>query len=71
MRVALDGQLPLEDGEALDDVGVAMLADDACPDERCELGDRAALRIPVGELEDRGALPSDGILPDLPDLNRC
>jgi hypothetical protein len=50
---------------------MVVLADDARPDERGQLGGRAALRVHVGKLEDRCTLTGDGVLPDLTDLDRC
>ena len=47
-----------------------MLPDNARPDERGQLGGRAALGILEGKLEDRGTLTGDGVLPDLADLYR-
>lgn len=40
------------------------------PDERSQLRGRAACRVVPGALENRGAFPSDGVLPDLTDLYR-
>ena len=67
---ALHRQLALEHGEALDESGMAVLANNPRSDERGELGSRAALGVLVGKLEDRGALAGDGVLPDLTDLDR-
>jgi hypothetical protein len=71
LPVALDGQLALEDGEALDEGRVARLAGDARAGERGQLHGRAALGILVGKLEDPAALAGDEVLPDLADLDRC
>jgi hypothetical protein len=68
--VELQGQLALEHGEALDDGGVAVLADDARPNQGGQLAGHAAFGILVGKLQDRGALTGDGVLPDLADLDR-
>jgi hypothetical protein len=38
--------------------------------ERCQLAGDAAFRVVPGPLQDRGALPGDGILPDLADFYR-
>ena len=43
---------------------------DTRPDERGQLGGRAARRIVPGALQDRSALPGDGVLPDLAELYR-
>jgi len=45
LPVALHGQLAVEHGEPLDDRRVAVLTNDARPDEGGELGDDAALGI--------------------------
>jgi hypothetical protein len=68
--VALNGQLTVKDREAFDHRWVAMLAQNAGPDEGDELGDEAVVRILPRELEDGAALTRDGILPNLSDLNR-
>jgi hypothetical protein len=69
--LTLQSQFPLKHGETLDEGGVEMLSDDARPDERSQLGGRAALGIRVGELEDLGSLTGHGVLPDLTDFDRC
>jgi hypothetical protein len=66
LPVTLHGQFPLEHGEALDKGGVEMLPDDARPDERSQLGGRAALGIRVRKLEDLGSLTGDGVLQTSP-----
>src|SRR5262249_45934034 len=71
LPVPFHRQLALEHGEALDHRRMSMLADNARPSERRQLGDRAALGVLPGKLENREALTIDGILPDLANLNRC
>src|SRR4029450_7463925 len=71
LPVTLQGQFSLEHGEALDESRMVVLADDPRPNERRQLGGRAALTVHVGKLEDRCTLTRDGVLPDLADLDRC
>src|SRR5262249_11480827 len=66
--VALDGQLTLEHGEALDKDGMPVFPGDTRPNQRGQLGGRAARRIVPRTLQERSALPGDRILPDLTDL---
>jgi hypothetical protein len=54
----------------LDQSGMAVLSNDPRPNERGQLGGRAARRVVPGTLQDRGAFPGDGVLPDLPDSYR-
>jgi hypothetical protein len=69
--VALHGQLPLEHGEFLDKSGVAVFPHHPRPYERRQFGGRAACRVVPRTLEDGGAFPGDGVLPDLADAYRC
>jgi hypothetical protein len=50
---------------------VGVFAHDTPSDTREQFGDRAALGVLVGKLKNRGALPRDGVFPDLADLDRC
>src|SRR5262245_9652444 len=68
---ALDRQFTFKNGEAFDYPGMAMFADDFCSNTREQFGDRATLGVPVRKLKDLSALPSDGVFPDLADLDRC
>jgi hypothetical protein len=67
---ALKRQLAFKDGEAFDKGGMAVLPNNTRPDERRQFHGRAALGIVPGKLEDRRTLTSDGVLPDLADLDR-
>src|SRR5262249_59387059 len=40
-------------------------------DTREQLGHYPAIGVAVGKLENRGALTSDGVFPNLADLDRC
>jgi hypothetical protein len=71
LPVALHGQVTLEHGELLEKSGMAMFPHDTRPNERGQLGGRAARRIVPGTLQNRGAFPGDGVLPDLADFYRC
>src|SRR5207247_1524079 len=71
LPVALHGQLALEHGEALDHRRMAVLADNARPNEGGHLVDRAALGVLPRKLENREALPVHRVLPNLADLDRC
>ena len=66
----LHGQLTLKNGEALDNPGMAVFADDLRTYTRDKLGHCAAIGILVGKLKNGGALASDGILPHLADFDR-
>ena len=68
--VELQRQLAFEHREALDDRGVEVLADDPGPGERGQLGGGSPLGVVGRELEDRAALPGDGVLPDLASPDR-
>jgi len=50
---------------------MAVLANNARPNERGQLVDRAALGVLPRKLENREALTVNGILPNLANLNRC
>jgi hypothetical protein len=67
---ALHGQFTFKNGETLDQRGMAMFADDPCPDTCKQFGDHAVLGILVGKLKKRDVLPRHGIFPDLADLDR-
>jgi hypothetical protein len=71
LPVAFYCQLTLQRGEALDQGGMTVFPNDACPNERSQLGGRAARRIVPRTLQDRGAFPGDGVLPDFADFYRC
>src|SRR5262249_46554555 len=71
LPVPLYRQLALEHGEALDYRRMAMLADNARPNERGHLVDRAALGVQPRKLDNREALTVDGVLPNLASLDRC
>jgi hypothetical protein len=71
LPVALHGQLTLEYGELLDKSGMAVFPHHTRPNERREFGGPAACRVVPRTLEDRGAFPGDGVLPDLADSYRC
>jgi hypothetical protein len=71
LPVALDGQLTLKDVKALDHRRVAVLANDAGPNEGSEFGGYAALRVRPRKFEDHRALAGDRILQHLADLDRC
>src|SRR5262249_21498694 len=66
----LHGELTLKHGEALNESGMAVLADDPRSNERCQLSSRAALWVLPGKLENRGSLAGDRVFPDLTDLDR-
>src|SRR4029453_13322873 len=68
---ALNGQLTLKGSEALNHRWVAVFAKNAGPDEGGELEDHATIGVHPRKLEDRGAFASNGVLPNLADLNRC
>src|SRR5262249_38858836 len=68
---ALHGQLAVENAEAFHDRGMAVFADDFGSDTREQLGHYPAIGVAVGKLENRGALTSDGVFPNLADLDRC
>jgi hypothetical protein len=70
LPLALDGQLTLDDGEALDHRWVVVLAHYAGANEGDELGGHAALRVFPRKVQDGGALAGDWILLDLADMNR-
>jgi SPOR domain len=61
------GQFTPEHGEALDESGMAVLANDLCSDKRCQLGSRTAFVILVGQFEDCSPLTGDRVLPDFTD----
>jgi len=71
LPVAFYGQLTLERGEALDLSGMAVFPHDTRADERGQLRGPAACRVVPGKLQDCGAFPGDGVLPDLAQLYRC
>src|SRR5271167_50054 len=49
---------------------MAAFSHDTRADERSQLGSHAARRVVPGALQDRGAFPSDRVLPDLADFYR-
>src|SRR5215813_13942804 len=69
--VSLHHQLTLERGESFDQSGMAVFPHDARPNQRGQLGSRAARRVVPRTLQDRGAFPGDGVYPDLADAYRC
>jgi len=50
---------------------MAVFSEDACPNERGQLGSHATARVVPGTLEDRGPFSGRWVLPDLADLYRC
>src|SRR5262249_25093596 len=70
LAASLHGQLTLKNGEALDNPGMAMFADDLRADARDQLGHCAAIGVLVGKLKNGGALASDGVLPNFADFDR-
>ena len=66
----LHGQLTLEHGQTLNESGMAVLAHDPRPNQRCQLGSHAAVRIVVRKFEDRGPLARHRVLPDLTNMDR-
>ena len=65
LAASLHRQLTLKNGEALDDAGVTVLADDLRAGTCDQFGDHTALGILVWQLQNGGPLPRNGVLPDL------
>src|SRR5262249_25381868 len=68
---ALDVQLALEHGEALDKGGMPVFPHDTRPNESGQLGGRSARRIVPGTLQNRGAFPGHRVFPYLANFYRC
>jgi hypothetical protein len=62
-------QLALEDGDALHQPGMGVLANDPGAGHRQQLRPAAALRVLPGQLEDAGELARDGVLQPVADEN--
>jgi hypothetical protein len=66
----LHSQLTLKHGEGLNESGVAVLAHDACSNERRQFSSRAPFLVVVWKLDNPGPLAGHRIFPDLANLDR-